>query len=114
MTDGTPVGDTGVAPDPATQEAQFVETLRSTQDGEGSLLDHSMVLYGSAMGNANDHTHHPLPLVVAGGGAGQMRKMGHHVQYPDLTPMANLLLTLAQKTGVETERVGASTGTFDI
>ena len=71
-------------------------------------------LYGSAMGNANDHTHHPLPLVVVGGGSGQMKKAGHHLVYPDLTPTANLLLTLAQKVGVETERVGISTGPFDM
>ena len=54
--------------------AKFVEKLEATPEGDGSLLDHSMVLYGSAMGNANDHTHHPLPLVVVGGGSGQMKK----------------------------------------
>jgi hypothetical protein len=94
--------------------AKFVEKLKATPEGDGSLLDHSMVLYGSAMGNANDHTHHPLPLVVVGGGSGQMKKAGHHLVYPDLTPTANLLLTLAQKVGVETERVGISTGPFDM
>ena len=94
--------------------AKFVEKLEATPEGDGSLLDHSIVLYGSAMGNANDHTHHPLPLVVVGGGSGQMKKAGHHLVYPDLTPTANLLLTLAQKVGVETDRVGISTGTFDM
>ena len=62
--------------------AKFVEKLRATPDGDGTLLDHSMVLFGSGMGNANDHTHHPLPLVVLGGGAGQMKALGHHMAYP--------------------------------
>ena len=94
--------------------AKFVEKLRTTADGSGTLLDHSLVLYGSGMGDANEHTHHPLPTVVLGGAAGQMRKANHHVAYPNLTPLANLLLTLAQKSGVQTDRFGASTGSFDI
>ena len=56
--------------------AKFVEKLRATPDGDGTLLDHSMVLFGSGMGNANDHTHHPLPTVVLGGGAGAMKARG--------------------------------------
>jgi len=94
--------------------ATFVEKLRDTREGDGSLLDHSTVLYGSAMGNANDHTHHPLPLVVLGGGSGQITKGGHHIASPNLTPMANLLLTLAQKTGVEIEKFGLSTEAMDL
>jgi hypothetical protein len=93
--------------------AKFVEKLRSTPDGEGSLLDHSMVLYGSAMGNANDHTHHPLPIAILGGGSGQITKGGHHLARPDV-PLANLMLAFAQKTGVETERFGQSTGALEI
>jgi hypothetical protein len=73
-----------------------------------------MVLYGSGMSNANDHTHAPLPLVVAGGGSGAMRKLGHHLASPPNTPMANLLLSLAQKAGVETTTFGASTEAMDL
>ena len=62
--------------------AKFVEKLRATPDGEGTLLDHSMVLFGSGMGNANDHTHHPLPTVVLGGGAGADEGAGQHQAYP--------------------------------
>jgi hypothetical protein len=94
--------------------ARFVERLRTTPDGSGNLLDNSIVLYGSSMSNANDHTHSPLPLMVLGGGAGQMRKPGHHIASPANTPMANLLLALAQKTGVETERFGESTEAMDL
>lgn len=94
--------------------AKFVEKLRATPDGEGTLLDHSMVLFGSGMGNANDHTHHPLPTVILGAGAGQMKKLGHHIAYPGTTPMANLLLALAQKAGVETAKFGQSAGPLDI
>jgi hypothetical protein len=94
--------------------AKFVEKLRTTADGGGTLLDHSLVLYGSGMGDANEHTHHPLPTVVLGGAAGRMRKPNTHVAYPNLTPLANLLLTLAQRTGVQADRFGESTGTFDI
>jgi hypothetical protein len=94
--------------------AKFVEKLRTTADGAGTLLDHSMLLYGSAMSNANDHTHSPLPLVVVGGGSGGLRKLGHHIASPSTTPMANLLLTLAQKAGVEAETFGASTEAMDL
>jgi hypothetical protein len=93
--------------------ARFVDKLRTTADGEGSLLDHSMVLFGSGMGNANDHTHHPLPTVVLGGGAGQMKALGQHRAYPGES-MANLLLALAQKAGAQTERFGESGRPLDI
>jgi hypothetical protein len=89
--------------------AKFVETLRSTPDGTGNLLDNSIVLYGSSMSNANDHTHSPLPLMVLGGGSGQMRRMGEHIASPPNTPMANLLLALAQKSGAGIDRFGEST-----
>jgi hypothetical protein len=94
--------------------AKFADALRTTRDGEGSVLDHAMMLYGSSMGNANDHTHHPLPIVVVGGGTGRIRKAGHHLVYPNLTPMANLMLGLAQKAGVETASFGQSTEAFDV
>ncbi len=89
--------------------AHFLETLRSTPDGDGNLLDHSLVLYGSGMSNSNVHNHSPLPVVVAGGAAGKV-KGGRHLKYPENTPMANLLLTILDKAGVPQESVGDSTG----
>ena len=94
--------------------AKFVERLAGTPDGDGSLLDHSMVLYGSSMSNANDHTHSPLPLMVLGGGGGQVRRGGEHIASPANTPMANLLLAMARKSGVPLERFGESTEAMDI
>ncbi|MBV9503787.1 MAG: DUF1552 domain-containing protein [Acidobacteriia bacterium] len=89
--------------------AHFLEKLRSTPDGDGSLLDHSLVLYGSGMSNSNVHNHSPLPIVLAGGAAGKM-KGGRHLKYPENTPMANLLLTILNKAGVPQESIGDSTG----
>ena len=89
--------------------AYFLEKLQSTPDGDGSLLDHSTLLYGSNMSNSNAHDHFPLPTLVAGGGAGRL-KGGRHLKYPDHTPMANLLVTLLDKTGVEVDHLGDATG----
>jgi hypothetical protein len=89
--------------------AHFLERLRSTPDGDGTLLDHSLVLYGSGMSNSNIHNHSPLPILVAGGAAGKM-KGGRHLKYPENTPMSNLLLTILDKAGVHQESVGDSTG----
>jgi hypothetical protein len=89
--------------------AYFLDKLRSTPDGDGNLLDHSLVLYGSGMSNSNIHNHAPLPVFVAGGAAGKM-KGGRHLKYPENTPMANLLLTILDKAGVHEESVGDSTG----
>jgi hypothetical protein len=89
--------------------AHFLEKLRSTPDGDGNLLDHSLVLYGSGMSNSNIHNHSPLPVLVAGGAAGKM-KGGRHLKYPENTPMANLLLTILDKAGVPQESIGDSTG----
>ena len=89
--------------------AHFLERLRSTTDGDGNLLDHSLVLYGSGMSNSNIHNHAPLPVLVAGGAAGKM-KGGRHLKYPENTPMANLLLTILDKAGVPQENIGDSTG----
>jgi hypothetical protein len=87
----------------------FLDRLKSTPDGDGTLLDHSLVLYGSAMSNSNIHNHGPLPVLVAGGAAGKM-KGGRHIKTPDGTPMANLLLSILNKAGVPQESVGDSTG----
>jgi hypothetical protein len=87
----------------------LLEKLRATPDGDGNLLDHSLVLYGGAMSNSNVHNHAPLPVVVAGGAAGQM-KGGRHLRYPENTPMANLLMTFLEKAGIPQDSVGDSTG----
>ena len=89
--------------------AHFLEKLRSTPDGDGSLLDHSILLYGSNMSNSNAHDHFPLPSLVVGGGSGRL-KGGRHLKYPDHTPMSNLLVTLLKKVGVPEEKLGDSTG----
>ena len=92
--------------------AYLLEKLHATPDGEGSLLDHSMLLYGSGLGNPNLHDHKNLPVVVAGGGAGQL-KGGRHIKYAEETPMADLLLGLLDKAGVHLEQFGDSTGRVD-
>jgi hypothetical protein len=89
--------------------AYFLEKLRSTPDGDGSLLDHSTILYGSNMSNSNAHDHFPLPNLVVGGATGRL-KGGRHLKYPDRTPMANLLVTLLDKAGVEVDNLGDATG----
>lgn len=89
--------------------AQFLEKMRSTPDGNGSLLDNSIVLFGSNMSNSNLHDHFPLPNLLVGKGAGRL-KGGRHIRYPDRTPMTNLLLTLLDKAGVPLDVLGDSTG----
>jgi hypothetical protein len=93
--------------------AKFIDRLHSTPDGDGSLLDHSLIVYGSGMSNGNGHTPSPLPLVMIGGLNGQM-KGGRHLVLPDLTPSANAMLSLGQKLGVEMETFGVSTGPIDL
>jgi hypothetical protein len=92
--------------------AYYLEKLKSTPDGDGTLLDHSMVLYGSGMGNPNVHDHVNLPIIVAGGGAGRM-KGGRHISYSEPTPLANLHLTLLEKVGVQIDKFADSKGTID-
>jgi hypothetical protein len=89
----------------------FLDRLNNTPDGDGSLLDHSLILYGSNMSNSNAHDHFPLPNVLAGGAAGRV-KGNRHLRYPDHTPMANLLLTMLDRVGVREEKLGDSTGMF--
>jgi hypothetical protein len=89
--------------------AHLLNRLKSTPDGDGNLLDHSLILYGSGMSNSNIHNHSPLPVFVAGGASGRM-KGGRHLKYPDDTPMSNLLLTILDKAGVAQASVGDSTG----
>lgn len=91
------------------QFAYFAEKMRAAQDGDGSLLDHSMLLYGSAISDSNVHMHDNLPLVLVGGGAGQI-KGGRHVVYPKGTPVTNLFLNMLDKLGVPMDKIGDSTG----
>jgi hypothetical protein len=89
--------------------SQFIEKMRSTKDGDASLLDHSVLLYGSNMSNSNAHNHFPLPSLVLGGASGRL-KGNRHLRYPDHTPMTNLLLSVLNKAGVDVETLGDSTG----
>ena len=88
--------------------AEFIEKLSSTPDGDGTLLDHSAILYGSGLSNANVHSHEDLPVVLLGGGAGRF-KGGRHVRYPNV-PISNLHLTLMGKFGLPMEQFADSTG----
>ncbi|MYB52939.1 MAG: DUF1552 domain-containing protein, partial [Acidobacteriia bacterium] len=92
--------------------AGFLEKLKSTPDGNGSLLDHTLYLYGSGMGNPNVHDHTNLPILVAGGAAGSMQG-GRHIKYDEPTPLANLHLTLLEKVGIHLDSFGDSQGTID-
>jgi hypothetical protein len=91
------------------QFAYFLERLQKTPDGDGSLLDHAVLLYGSNMSNSNAHDHYPLPNLVVGGAAGRM-KGGRHLTYADRTPMTNLLVSMLDKVGVKQETLGDSSG----
>lgn len=92
--------------------AEFLQKLEAVQEGEGTLLDHVLYLYGSGMGNPNVHDHTNLPIIVAGGAAGRM-KGGRHIQFKEPTPLANLHLTLLDKVGVKLDRFADSNGMVD-
>jgi hypothetical protein len=89
--------------------AAFVGKLADMPDGDGSILDRSLILYGSNMSDSQAHDHFPLPLVVVGGGCGKLRG-GRHLRYPDRTPHSNLLVTMLHRAGVPVESIGDSTG----
>jgi hypothetical protein len=93
--------------------AYFLEKLRSTPDGDGTLLDHIAILYGSEMSDSNRHLLQNLPIVLAGGGGGQI-KGGNHVRYAQDTPLTNLFLTMLDKLGLETEKFGDSNGRLEL
>ena len=93
--------------------AYFLEKLSATKDGDGSLLDHSVILYGSSMSNGNQHDHDPLPVVVGGGASGKLQG-GRHIVAPPHTPMSNLLLSVLDKLGIDQKSFGDSTGKLDI
>src|SRR3954453_9252860 len=92
--------------------AEFLGKLKATKEGDGTLLDHSLYLYGSGMGNPNVHDHTNLPVIVAGGAAGGM-KGGRHIRFNKTTPLANLHLTLLDKVGVHIDRFADSQGKVD-
>jgi hypothetical protein len=92
---------------------RFVKKLKETPDGDGSMLDHSVLLYGSGMGNANVHGHVALPYLIAGTGSGAI-KGGRHIKAREHDPSGNLLLSIVDKFGIERESVGYSTGRVDL
>jgi hypothetical protein len=89
-----------------------VEKLKSTKEGEGTLLDHSAITYGAALGDPNLHDHIHLPTLIAGRAHGQI-KGGRHLRYAEGTPMSNLHLSLLNVAGVPAEKLGDATGTLD-
>jgi hypothetical protein len=93
--------------------AYFIVKLAATPDGDGTLLDHSMILYCSSMSNGNQHDHGPLPIVLLGGASGQLQG-NRHIVAPPQTPMSNLLLGMLDKVGVERESFGDSSGRLEI
>ena len=92
--------------------AEYLGKLKNTPDGDGSLLDHVILLFGSGISNSDRHTHGPLPTFLAGGGAGTL-KGGRHLVFPEHTPLTNLQLTLLNKLGVPAEKLGDSNGEFN-
>ena len=97
----------------ATIFTYLLQKLQATPDGDGNLLDHSLVLYGSAMADANQHNHAPLPIILAGGASGRL-KGGRHIRNPKDTTMSNLLLAMLDKLGIQKDSFGDSTGMMAI
>jgi hypothetical protein len=93
--------------------AYFMEKLQEIPDGEGTLLDNSMILYGSGMSDGNSHNHDPLPVILAGGAGGRLEG-NRHIVNPDKTPMSNLLVSMLNTMGIELETFGDSTGFVSI
>jgi Protein of unknown function (DUF1552) len=93
--------------------AYYLDRLQSTSDGDGSLLDHVMIVYGSAMSDGNLHIHNDLPVLLIGGGSGKVQT-GRHVRYPVDTPVTNLFIALLEKLDVHVEELGDSTGRLEV
>jgi hypothetical protein len=93
--------------------AYYLERLQDTADGESNLLDQSLIIWGSPMGDANLHNHRRCPLMVFGGANGKHRG-GAHIKAPDGTPMANAMLTLLNRLGHDLQSFGDSTGELSI
>ena len=92
--------------------AEFVAKMAATPDGQGTLLDHSIMLFGSNMSNSDQHNNYPVPNILVGGGNGKMKLGGQHLVLPEKTPIANVHLTLLQKVGAPREKFADSTGTI--
>jgi hypothetical protein len=93
--------------------AYFLDKLKSTPDGDGTLLDHSLVMYGSGMSDGNQHNHTDLPVLLAGGASGRLTG-GRHLRHPKNTPMANLLVAMLDRLEVSTDKLGDSTGAISL
>ena len=93
--------------------ADYLEKLQATSDGDGTMLDHMVLLYGSGLCDGNIHQHYNLPLLLAGGAGGKL-KGGRHLRYKDWTPMANLHLTILDKLGLPMDKLGDSDGKLDL
>lgn len=91
----------------------LLQKLQAIPEGDGNVLDHSMILYGSAMSDGNQHNHDPLPIILAGGASGKL-KGGRHIRNPKNTTMSNLLLAMLDKLGIRTESFGDSTAMMQI
>ena len=91
----------------------YLEKLRATPDVDGSLLDNMIIMYGSAMSDGNEHLLQNLPILLLGGGSGQLRG-NRHIRYPEDTPISNLYLAIMDKLGVEAGKFGDSTGQVDL
>ncbi len=89
--------------------ADFVDKLAKTPDGDGSLLDHSMLMYGSNMSNSDRHNNYPLPIILVGGASGSLRG-GQHIELPEHTTLSNLHLTVVNKAGLELKSLSDSSG----
>lgn len=94
------------------QIVYLLNKLKTTPDGDGNLLDHTLILFGSGMSNSNEHNHNPLPMLLAGGASGAI-KGGRHIQLPKNTTHSNLLLTILHKAGVPAAKIGDSTGIIE-
>ena len=90
--------------------SEFVAKMAATPDGDGTLLDHALFMYGSNMSNSDLHNNYPVPNILVGGGNGRVKVGGQHIVLPERTPIANLLLTVMQKAGIEQEKFADSTG----
>ena len=93
--------------------ARFLTKLNNMPAGDGNMLDHSMILYGSGMSESNVHSRLDVPTIIAGGAAGQV-KGNRHIKAPKETPLANLMVEFGQKYGVEMEKFGVSTGRVEL
>jgi hypothetical protein len=93
--------------------AYFIERLQATPDGDGTLLDHAMILYGSSLSDGNEHNFDPLPVVLVGGAAGRLQG-NRHLRHKPQTPMSNLLLAMLHKMNVRVDAIGDSTAPLDI